>query len=193
MRLTVYFPEDSPTTHEFLGHTLTVGRLGDNEVQLEEGSVSSRHAEIVVQDGAAVLRDLGSTNGTFLNREQVTGEHPLNEGDEIYFGSVRCVFMEHAVTVSEVAAFAAAGEPIPAADANTDAYKLYTFAGRPMGSGEPRGSASASGNGVPEDFVPLSPFPKPAKPRDMLGLAAWGSFGLGVAAALYALFAIFTG
>jgi predicted component of type VI protein secretion system len=167
MRLTVYFPEDSPTTHEFLGHTLTVGRLGDNEVQLEEGSVSSRHAEIVVQDGTAVLRDLGSTNGTFLNREQVTGEHPLNEGDEIYFGSVRCVFMETAVTVSDVAAFAAAGEQMPAAD--------------------------ASGYGVPEDFLPLSPFPKPAKPRDMLGLAAWGSFGLGVAAALYALFDIFTG
>jgi len=167
MRLTVYFPEDSPTTHEFVGHTLTVGRLGDNEVQLEEGSVSSRHAEIVVQDGSAVLRDLGSTNGTFLNREQVTGEHPLNEGDEIYFGSVRCVFMEPAVTVSEVAAFAAAGEQMPAADAS-----VY---------------------GVPENFVPLSPFPKPAKPRDMLGLAAWGSFGVGVAAALYALFAIFTG
>jgi predicted component of type VI protein secretion system len=167
MRLTVYFPEDSPTTHEFVGHTLTVGRLGDNEVQLEEGSVSSRHAEIVVQDGSAVLRDLGSTNGTFLNREQVTGEQPLNEGDEIYFGSVRCVFMEPAVTVSEVAAFAAAGEQMPAAD--------------------------ASGYGVPENFVPLSPFPKPAKPRDMLGLAAWGSFGVGVAAALYALFAIFTG
>jgi predicted component of type VI protein secretion system len=167
MRLTVYFPEDSPTTHEFVGHTLTVGRLGDNEVQLEEGSVSSRHAEIVVQDGSAVLRDLGSTNGTFLNREQVTGEQPLNEGDEIYFGSVRCVFMEPAVTVSEVAAFAAAGEQMPAAD--------------------------ASGYGVPENFVPLSPFPKPAKPRDMLGLAAWSSFGVGVAAALYALFAIFTG
>jgi predicted component of type VI protein secretion system len=167
MRLTVYFPEDSPTTHEFVGHTLTVGRLGDNEVQLEEGSVSSRHAEIVVQDGSAVLRDLGSTNGTFLNREQVTGEQPLNEGDEIYFGSVRCVFMEPAVTVSEVAAFAAAGEQMPAAD--------------------------ASGYGVPENFVPLSPFPKPAKPRDMLGLAAWGSFGVGVAAALYALFAIFAG
>jgi pSer/pThr/pTyr-binding forkhead associated (FHA) protein len=167
MRLTVYFPEDSPTTHEFVGHTLTVGRLGDNEVQLEEGSVSSRHAEIVVQDGSAVLRDLGSTNGTFLNREQVTGEHPLNEGDEIYFGSVRCVFMEPAVTVSEVAAFAAPGEQMPAAD--------------------------ASGYGVPESFLPLSPFPKPAKPRDMLGLAAWGSFGVGVAAALYALFAIFTG
>ena len=167
MRLTVYFPEDSPTTHEFVGHTLTVGRLGDNEVQLEEGSVSSRHAEIVVQDGAVILRDLGSTNGTFLNGEQVVSEQELKEGDEIYFGSVRSVFMEPAAAVREAAYAAPLVEQVAVAD--------------------------ASGYGVPENFVPLSPFPKPAKPRDVLGLAAWGSFGLGVAAALYALLVIFTG
>ncbi|MFZ4483064.1 MAG: FHA domain-containing protein [Chthoniobacterales bacterium] len=105
MRLTVYFPEDSPTTHEFVGSVLTIGRLGDNDVQLDDGSVSSRHAEIVVEDGGAVLRDLGSTNGTFLNAEQVAGEHSLSEGDEIYFGGVRSVFMEPV---------AVAAEPLPA-------------------------------------------------------------------------------
>ncbi len=94
MRLTVYFPEDSPTTHEFVGSKLTVGRLSDNDVQLDEGSVSSRHAEIVLRDGNSVLCDLGSTNGTFLNGEQVTGEAQLKEGDEIYFGNVRSVFVE---------------------------------------------------------------------------------------------------
>jgi pilus assembly protein CpaF len=167
MRLTVYFPEDSPTTHEFVGHTLTVGRLGDNEVQLEEGSVSSRHAEIVVQDGVVILRDLGSTNGTFLNGEQVVSEQELKEGDEIYFGSVRSVFMEPAAVVREATHAAPLVEQVAVAD--------------------------ASGYGVPENFVPLSPFPKPAKPRDVLGLAAWGSFGVGVAAALYALLVIFTG
>jgi len=97
MRLTVYFPEDSPTTHEFVGQKLTVGRLGDNDVQVEDASVSSHHGEIELGEGSAVLRDLGSTNGTFLNGEQVTGEHPLAEGDEIYFGSVRTIFMEQAV------------------------------------------------------------------------------------------------
>lgn len=166
MRLTVYFPEDSPTTHEFVGNRLTVGRLGDNDVQLEEGSVSSRHAEIVLEDGSAILRDLGSTNGTFLNREQVTGEQPLNEGDEIFFGSVRSVFMEPASSPGGAVAASAAPEQVLSAD--------------------------ASGYGVPDNFRPLSPFPKPAKPRDALGLAAWGCFGVGVAAALYALVAIVT-
>lgn len=166
MRLTVYFPEESPTTHEFVGHRLAVGRLSDNDVQLDEGSVSSRHAEIVVDEGAAVLRDLGSTNGTFLNGEQVVGEASLREGDEIYFGSVRTVFMEPVAVMADAPAYAMA-ESAPA--------------------------AGSSGYGVPENFRPLSPFPKPAKPRDLLGMAAWGSFGLGVAAALYALFVIFTG
>lgn len=103
MRLTVYFPEDSPTTHEFVGTKLTIGRLGHNEVRLDEGSVSSNHAEIVVRDGNAVLVDKDSTNGTFLNGEQVVGECPLNEGDEIYFGGVRAVFMAPAATTGSPA------------------------------------------------------------------------------------------
>lgn len=167
MHLTVYLPADSPTTHEFVGSKLSIGRLGDNDVQLDEASVSSRHAEIVAQDGAVLLRDLDSTNGTFLNGEQVTGEHPLNEGDEIYFGGVRTVFMEPAGAVAGVLASA------PAAPA----FEL---------------TADAAGTGVPDNFRPLSPFPPAEKKRDTLALAAWGSFGLGVAAALYALFLIFT-
>ena len=166
MRLTVYFPEDSPTTHEFVGSKLSIGRLGDNEVQLEEGSVSSRHAEIVVEDGQVLLRDLGSTNGTFLNGEQVTGEHPLKEGDEIYFGGVRSVFMEPVGAATEAAV------PMQAEVAGT--------------------LAEAAGTGIPANFRPLSPLPPAEKKRDTLALAAWASFGLGVLAALYALFLIFT-
>jgi pilus assembly protein CpaF len=167
MRLTVYFPEDSPTTHEFVGDKLTIGRLGGNDVALDEASVSSRHAEIFTQDGGVILRDLDSTNGTFLNGEQLTGEHPLNEGDEIYFGGVRSVFMEPAGVSPETAE---AGSPI-----------------------EPEMTIDASGGGRPENFRPLSPFPKAAKPRDTLALAAWGSLGLGAVAALYALVVMLVG
>ena len=73
MRLTVYFPEDSPTIHEFVDNQLTVGRLGDNDIALDEASVSSRHAQVVAHDAGVTLHDLGSTNGTFVNGEQVTG------------------------------------------------------------------------------------------------------------------------
>jgi len=97
MRLTVYFPEDSPTTHEFVEHKLTVGRLGDNDIRLDEGSVSGHHARIVETAEGVILEDLGSTNGTFLNGEQVLGSLPVEAGDEIYFGNVRSVFMQSAV------------------------------------------------------------------------------------------------
>ena len=165
MRLTVYFPEDSPTTHDFVGQKLTVGRLGDNDVQLDEGSVSSRHAEIEVGESGAVLRDLESTNGTFLNGDQVTGEVALQEGDEIYFGGVRSVFMP---PVAEAVAEA----PRPAAPVEL--------------------ALGAEDSGRPANFSYLSPLPRPVKPRDTLGLVAWACAGIGVLAAAYALFTIFT-
>lgn len=167
MRLTVYFPEDSPTTHDFVGNKLTVGRLGDNDVPLDEASVSSRHAEIVLTDEGAVLRDLDSTNGTFLNREHITGEHPLSEGDEIHFGSVRAVFMEPVaapVTDAEPAAAPAAPAPVSA----------------------------DSGTGRPEGFHYMSPLPRLEKPKDKLAVAGWACAGLGLLVAAYALFAILT-
>lgn len=162
MRLTVYFPEDSPTTHEFVGPKITVGRLGDNDAQIDDGSVSSHHAEIELGEGSAVLRDLGSTNGTFVNGEQLTGEIPISAGDEIYFGSVRSVFMEPA-------AAAPVGEVVAG-----QAHEVAS----PVEAGE---------TGRPANFTYMSPFAKPKPGKDMLAVGAWIAAGLGVAAAIYAL------
>ncbi len=172
MRLTVYFPEDSPTIHEFVGQKLTVGRLVDNDVTLDDGSVSGRHAEVDLSGDVAVLRDLGSTNGTFLNGEQVTGEAALREGDEIYFGGVRSVFME------AVPAASVEFEEAPVSVAHATAAPVF--------------EVSDSGTGRPANFRYLSPIPRAAVPRDTAGLVAWSCAGLGVLAAAYALFAIFT-
>lgn len=160
MRLTVYFPEDSPTTHEFVGNRLTIGRLGGNDVRLDEGSVSSNHAEIVVRDGQAILIDKGSTNGTFLNGEQVVGEHPLEERDEIYFGGVRAVFME------------------PASVPSRSSVELEL---------PPAGS---EGTGRPANFRYMSPLPRPVAAKDTAGLLAWVCAGVGVLALGYAFVAI---
>ncbi len=168
MRLTVYFPNDNPTIHSWTGESLSIGRLADNDVSIDDDSISSRHAEISGVEGATVLRDLDSTNGTFLNREQITGEHPLVEGDEIYFGGVRTVFMEPS------------GAEMGEAE--------VTEVGTPDQDFVP----DAGEGGHHDGFRPLSPFPPEAKKRDTLALAAWGSLGLGVAAALYALVVVAT-
>lgn len=162
MRLTVYFPEDSPTTHELVEQKLTVGRLGDNDIQLDDGSISGHHAEVVVREGAGILVDKGSTNGTYLNGEQVTGEAPLNEGDEIYFGSVRAVFMEPVAAPAPQAA-----EPVLAA-------------------------VGAEGTGRPANFHYMSPLPRPTPPKDVFGMVAWGCAGIGVLAMIYAAISIFS-
>jgi predicted component of type VI protein secretion system len=63
----------------------TLGR-GDVEIQLEDPFASSRHARITRQGRVLVIEDLGSTNGTYLNEEPLTGPQPLHVGDRIRIG-----------------------------------------------------------------------------------------------------------
>jgi FHA domain len=63
----------------------TLGR-GDVEIAFEDPFASSRHARIELQSGVAILEDLGSTNGTFVNGEQLEGPWSLRSGDQIAIG-----------------------------------------------------------------------------------------------------------
>ena len=63
----------------------TLGR-GNVEIQLDDPFASSRHARITRQGRTLVIEDLGSTNGTYLNDEQLNGPQPLHEGDRIRIG-----------------------------------------------------------------------------------------------------------
>ena len=77
---------------------LQFGRADSNQVQIDDSAVSTNHAEIVVEengDGKAVyvLRDSGSTNGTFLNEKQVKSQ-PLHHKDIIRVGWNNFVFID---------------------------------------------------------------------------------------------------
>lgn len=65
----------------------TVGRVEDNTFQIADASVSSHHAEILLRGSDIVIRDLNSTNGTFINGEKVS-ESPLKSGQTLRFGQV---------------------------------------------------------------------------------------------------------
>jgi predicted component of type VI protein secretion system len=65
----------------------TVGRVEENTFQITDGSVSSRHAEIILRGTDIVIKDLGSTNGTFINGEKIT-EAPLKPGQILRFGQI---------------------------------------------------------------------------------------------------------
>ncbi|MFY9665362.1 MAG: FhaA domain-containing protein [Candidatus Cybelea sp.] len=71
--------------------TARIGRSDDGEVVLLDPSVSRAHAVVEVRAGEAIVRDLGSTNGTFLNGRRIeTGA--LRDGDELRFGNTRMLF-----------------------------------------------------------------------------------------------------
>jgi pSer/pThr/pTyr-binding forkhead associated (FHA) protein len=59
-------------THELKAEKTTIGRVEDNTFQIAEASISSHHCEILLRGSDVVVRDLNSTNGTFLNGEKVT-------------------------------------------------------------------------------------------------------------------------
>ena len=68
-----------------------IGRGDDNDFVINHQSVSTHHCEITVTDSTVTLRDLGSTNGTFVERVPVT-EIQLHTGHHVQFGSVGMVF-----------------------------------------------------------------------------------------------------
>jgi Protein of unknown function (DUF3662)/FHA domain len=65
---------------------VTIGRLADCDVVLKDRGASRKHAQVRLRDGAWVLTDLGSTNGTRLNGQTVQSR-PLSDGDKITIGT----------------------------------------------------------------------------------------------------------
>src|SRR3954468_8753543 len=68
---------------------LRAGRLGSLEIVLDDTSVSRRHAEVRYAPPAGwIVRDLESTNGTYLNGQRLAGERPVRMKDIVQFGKV---------------------------------------------------------------------------------------------------------
>jgi pSer/pThr/pTyr-binding forkhead associated (FHA) protein len=65
---------------------ITFGRAEECTVVLKDTYVSQMHTRIFSKDGAWYVEDLGSTNGTYLNRAKVTDASPLTAGDEVRLG-----------------------------------------------------------------------------------------------------------
>jgi len=69
-----------------------VGRHPDSDIFLDDVTVSRRHAEFYRQGGRFTVRDVGSLNGTYVNRERIE-EATLSQGDEVQVGKFRLVFL----------------------------------------------------------------------------------------------------
>jgi hypothetical protein len=65
---------------------ITIGRANDATLVLNDDYASSRHARLFPQDGQWIVEDLGSTNGTYLDRQKVTQPMPVSPGVPIRIG-----------------------------------------------------------------------------------------------------------
>ena len=74
-------------SYELKAETTTVGRVSDNSFEIPEASVSSHHAELILKGADVLVRDLNSTNGTFINGERVT-EAILKSGQILRLGTI---------------------------------------------------------------------------------------------------------
>ena len=135
-KLIVTQPDGTDVSHELTEEVVTVGRLSDNIIQIEDVSVSSHHAEVTFSSGHYVLRDLGSTNGTRVNGHGFT-EGAIRDGDRIRFGKVDVRYTSE----------------------NPDDA-------RPLPEQESVAASVAESSSRPEDFANASPFKSKSKKKD---------------------------
>jgi pilus assembly protein CpaF len=126
---------------DFSKPELTVGRVQGNDIVLSKRNVSKQHARLTLKGEQAVVVDLNSTNGTWVNGRKITSAQPLKQGDKIYIADF-IITIEPPNDDSERASAAPSvseppplpAKPSPPAPARR-AAKRSSSAHRPSGSG----------------------------------------------------------
>jgi pSer/pThr/pTyr-binding forkhead associated (FHA) protein len=67
---------------------VTIGRSSDCDINIQDTYLSSRHARVANDNGDLSIEDLGSTNGTYVNQEQIKGRVHLDRGDIVQVGGI---------------------------------------------------------------------------------------------------------
>jgi pSer/pThr/pTyr-binding forkhead associated (FHA) protein len=124
-------------------HPVTIGRLPDNMLVIDNPAVSGRHARVYREGSHYVLEDLKSTNGTFVNDKPIA-RHTLLEGDVVLVGKHTVVFTQ------------AGAEPEPAA-VDQFAPAIETLKQKPLLSGLDQGRPSQVYDAVvPKTAIPTA-------------------------------------
>ncbi|HWC73311.1 MAG TPA: FHA domain-containing protein, partial [Gemmatimonadales bacterium] len=130
---------------------VNIGRADYNDLVLPDESVSTTHAKLQRREGVWVLVDLDSTNGTFVDGDQVKGEMPLAPGANVRFGEIGLIFEP----TDDAAAVSKGG--------STRMMEVMTM----EGAQKPKAQAQAPKAAAPRQVAAKPPQPvrpKPAKP-----------------------------
>jgi pSer/pThr/pTyr-binding forkhead associated (FHA) protein len=135
-KLIVTLSDGTTASHDLTEDVVTIGRVSDNLIQIDDVSVSSHHAEITFAGGHHILTDLNSTNGTRVNGHGFT-EGAIHDGDRLRFGKVDARYTSE----------------------NPDDA-------RPLPEQEAVAAAVAESSARPEDFTNASPFKTKSRKKD---------------------------
>jgi hypothetical protein len=124
---------------DLIEERVTVGRALDNTIRIEDGTVSSHHAVLIMEADGCKLRDLNSTNGTRVNTLRVT-ETNVSNGDSVRMGSVEMRFESDIKKASQ---------PLPPSQTGVDLSQVGKGGGPPpsFGSTSPFGRKRKGGRG----------------------------------------------
>ena len=133
-----------------------IGRADYNDIVFPDESVSTTHAKLQRREGVWFLVDLDSTNGTFIDGDQVKGESPLVPGATVRFGDVSTVFepTDDAVGVEK--------------GGSTRMIEVLTMSSQPSKSAA-KPAPPAAKPAAPKAAAPSPPAPKPAPPKPKAG------------------------
>jgi pSer/pThr/pTyr-binding forkhead associated (FHA) protein len=146
-------------THELKVEKTTIGRVEDNTFQIAEPSVSSHHCEVLLRGDEVVIKDLNSTNGTFINDEKIT-ESVLKPGQTLRLGQIE-IRLENGAPAP--AATTSAPAPAPAGAKKPESVARTTTRGVSL-------SELESGGGRPLGFDSTATF---TKKRNRVGTYFW--------------------
>jgi pSer/pThr/pTyr-binding forkhead associated (FHA) protein len=119
---------------------LVLGRDSSADVVLDDGQISRRHARVTPSNGGVVVEDLESTNGTFVNQDEVQAPVELRPGDELLVG----VTVLQLRSPEQVRVQASAVRAVPPALATPERQPAY------VDSGGAQPARAGTGAGVPE-------------------------------------------
>ena len=126
------------------GDVLTIGREASNQIAINDAEISRKHSQLVLQGGKYVLTDLGSTNGTFVNGQRITGQHVLQPGEVISLGEQINLLFEVVTIVDPNATMLSSKPPVVAAARNVPPPPAPAYPPPPTYAGQAPAGPSAS-------------------------------------------------
>lgn len=111
-KLTLLIGRKAMQVYDLDKDAILIGREDDVDIVIDNPSVSRKHARVRKEGAGWVVEDLGSSNGTFLHGEKISGSQPVKEGDEIGFGKFSVVFGKAVGDMVEQVAAKPAAKPV---------------------------------------------------------------------------------